>query len=179
MNALFADWREQSAETLKSLQADCHLKTVIAELAEDLLAHYTGKPLIEQYDVYQHLMDYWAATMQGDCYLIAVDGWWAGTCRIIEIKKNKEGKTVKETDKGWICDLVLKSLIVNRYFAARQAAIREQEAALESVGAKITELEEERGGEEGAFSELDKVNRANIPARLKEGCRERQAPAWR
>jgi len=63
---------------------------------------------------------------------------------------------------------VLKSLIVNRYFAARQAAIREQEAALESASAKITELEEERGGEEGAFSELDKVSRANIPARLKE-----------
>ncbi len=63
--------------TLKSLQTGCHPKAVIAELAEDLLAHYTGKPLIEQYDVYQHLMDYWAKTMQDDCYLIAVDGWKA------------------------------------------------------------------------------------------------------
>jgi len=100
MNALFADWREQSAETLKSLQVDCHLKTVIAELAEDLLAHYTGKPLIEQYDVYQHLMDYWAATMRGDCYLIAADGWKAGTYRIIEIKKNKEAKPLKKPTKA-------------------------------------------------------------------------------
>ena len=32
----------------------------------------------------------------------------------------------------------------------------------------MTELEEEHGGEEGAFSELDKVNKANIAARLKE-----------
>lgn len=29
-------------------------------------------------------------------------------------------------------------------------------------------MEEEHGGEEGAFSELDKVNKANIAARLKE-----------
>jgi len=29
-------------------------------------------------------------------------------------------------------------------------------------------LEEEHGGEEGAFSELDKVNKANVVARLKE-----------
>jgi len=32
----------------------------------------------------------------------------------------------------------------------------------------MTELEEEHGGEDGAFSELDKVNKANVAARLKE-----------
>ena len=32
----------------------------------------------------------------------------------------------------------------------------------------MTEMEEEHGGEEGAFSELDKVNKANVTARLKE-----------
>ena len=71
-------------------------------------------------------------------------------------------------DKGWTCDLVPKSLIVNRYFVPQQAAIREQEAELESVNAKMTELEEEHAGEDGAFSELDKVNKANVTARLKE-----------
>jgi type I restriction enzyme M protein len=39
---------------------------------------------------------------------------------------------------------------------------------LESVTARITELEEEHGGEDGAFSELDKVIKANVIARLKE-----------
>jgi len=33
-----------------------------------------AKPLIDHYDVYQHLMDYWAQTMQDDAYLIAADG---------------------------------------------------------------------------------------------------------
>jgi len=163
MSALFADWQQRSTQTLKALQADCHPKTVIFELAEELLAHYTGKLLIDKYAVYQHLMDYWATTMQDDCYLIAADGWKAGTTRIIET--NKKGKAV---DKGWACDLVPKQLIVNRYFAAQQAAIREHEAALESVVAQMAEMEEEHGGEDGAFSELDKVNKANVTARLKE-----------
>jgi type I restriction enzyme M protein len=113
-------------------------------------------------------MDYWATTMQDDCYLIAADGWKAETYRIIEVKKNKEGKVVKQTDKGWTCDLVPKLLIVNRYFAPQQKAIREQEAELESVIAKMAELEEEHGGEDGVFAELDKVNKANITARFKE-----------
>jgi type I restriction enzyme M protein len=37
-------------------------------------------------------MDYWAATMQDDCYLIAADGWKAMTCRIIEAKKTRKAK---------------------------------------------------------------------------------------
>ncbi len=168
MNALFADWQQHSTETLKSLKVDCPPKTVITQLAEDLLAHYTDKPLIDKYDVYQHLMDYWSAIMQDDCYLIATDGWKASTYRIIEVKKNKEGKIVKEFDKGWTCDLVPKPFIVNCYFKEQQAAIHEQEAELESISAQITELEEEHGGEEGAFSELNKINGNNVIARLKE-----------
>lgn len=163
MNALFADWQQHSMVTLKGLEAGCHPKNVISLLAEELLAHYTDKPLIDKYDVYQHLMDYWSTVLQNDCYLIAADGWKAETYRVIE--KDKKGK---EKDKGRTCDLVPKPLIVDRYFAAEQAAIREQEASLESSAAQMTEMEEEHGGEEGAFSELDKVNKANVTARLKE-----------
>lgn len=169
MNELFSEWRELTSAALKTSQAGgFHPKDLIAQMSESLLGWYADKPLIDKYDVYQHLMDYWDATMQDDCYLIAADGWKAPTYRVIEVKKNKEGKTVKEVDKGWACDLVPKQLIVDRYFAAQQAAIREQEAMLESVAAQMAELEEEQGGEEGAFAELDKVNKANVTARLKE-----------
>jgi type I restriction enzyme M protein len=163
MNAHFAEWRQTSAATLKALQAGCYPKEVIAALAEGLLAHYAGKPLIDPYDVYQHLMDYWAETMQDDCYLIAADGWKAETTRIIE--KDKKGK---EKDKGWTCDLIPKTLIVGRYFADEQAAIDQLAAELEGVTARLAELEEEHGGEDGAFAEIDKVNKANVAARLKE-----------
>jgi type I restriction enzyme M protein len=163
MNAHFSTWRQKSAKTLRQLKAGCHPKEVITALSEDLLAHYTGKPLIDKYDVYQHLMDYWAETMQDDCYAIAADGWKAETYRIIE--KDKKGK---EKDKGWACDLVPKALIVARYFVEEQEAVANLEAELETTTARMTELEEEHGGEEGAFSELDKVNKATVTAKLKE-----------
>ena len=102
-------------------------------------------------------MDYWAETMQDDCYLIAADGWKAETYRVIE--KDKKGK---EKDKGWTCDLVPKTLIVARYFAKEQEAIDQLSADLESLTARMTRLEEEHSGEEGAFAELEKVNKANV-----------------
>ncbi len=163
MNTHFAAWRERAAKSLKSVKVGIHPKEVIASLSEDLLAHYTDKPLIDPYDVYQHLLDYWAETLQDDCYLVAVGGWKAETYRVIET--DKKGR---EKDKGWACDLVPKSLIVGRYYAKEQADLDQLTTDLESVTAKLAELEEEHGGEDGAFSELDKVNKVNVAARLKE-----------
>ena len=163
MNAHFAAWRETSAATLKALKAGCHPKQVIATLAEGLLAHYAHKPLIDPYDVYQHLMDYWAETMQDDCYQIAADGWKAETSRIIE--RDKKGK---EKDKGWSCDLVPKSLLVARYFAKEQAEIDQLVANLEGLSARITELEEEHGGEDGFLGQIEPLTKPSVLARSRE-----------
>ena len=170
MDDHFDIWRKRTTASLKGLAAGCHPKEVIAALAEDLLGHYLGKPLIDPYDIYQHLMDYWAETMQDDLYLIAADGWKAETYRVIE--KNKQGK---EKDKGWACDLIPKSLIVARFYAAEQTATDRIAAELEGVTARVTEMEEEHGGEDGAFAELDKVTKANVAARLKEIKGEKEA----
>ena len=168
MNTLFADWQTRTTPTLKALQPGFHPKQFIADLSEDLLAHYTGQPLMDAYAVYQHLMDFWANTMQDDAYLIAADGWKAETYRIIEVKKNKDGKVTKTTDKGWACDLVPKQLIVARYFAQDQAAIDELATSLDSITAQITELEEEHSGDDAAFSGFDKINKAGVTDRLRE-----------
>jgi len=163
MNALFAEWGQKSATTLRQLKPGIHPKEIILGLSEDLLAHYIGKPLLDKYDVYQHLMNYWEETMQDDCYLIAADGWKAATSRIIE-----KGKKGTEKDKGWTCDLVPKALVGARYFAKEREAVEKLGADLERVTALMTELEKEHGGEDDAFFGLDKVNKASVSARLKE-----------
>ncbi len=163
MNIHFDAWRATASARLKTLAPGFHPKALIVELSEALLVHYVGKPLIDPYAVYQHLMDYWAATMQDDCYLLTDGGWKAETSRVIV--KNKQGK---EKDKGWVCDLVPKALLVARYFVKEQRAVDALSAELDGVSAKMAELEEEHGGDEGAFSELDKVNAPNVKARLKE-----------
>ena len=48
---------------------------MIETIAEDLLAAFSHLPLLDAYDIYQHLLDYWAESMQDDAYLIATDGW--------------------------------------------------------------------------------------------------------
>ena len=61
-----------------------------------------------------------------------------------------------------------KHLIVARYFAKEQAALDALMMELETVSGRMTELEEDHGGDEGVFAELDKINKANVSTRLKE-----------
>jgi len=168
MNTLFAGWQAQTVPALKALAPGFQPRQLIARLSDSLLAHYSGQPLIDAYAVYQHLMDYWANTLQDDAYLIAAHGWKAQTYRVIEEKKNKDGKVTKTVDKGWACDLMPKTLIVARYYAQDQVAIDEMAARLDNAAAQLSELEEEHSGEDATFSGFDKINKASVTDRLRE-----------
>ena len=163
INNLFDTWVNKTTIYLKKQTIDLKPKKLIQHIAEDILKTFENKALLENYNVYQHLMNYWNATMQDDCYIIAADGWKAEPYRIIV--ENKNGKKV---DKGWACDLVPAELIINRYFIADKKAIEQLETQKETIAIQLQELEEEHSTEEGYFADFDKVNKANIQKRLKE-----------
>ncbi len=160
---IFDTWRSANMARLKGFDRDGQPKELIATISEELLDAFRAAALIDPYDAYQHLMDYWAATMQDDCYLIAADGWVAETRRITE-----ETKAGKLKDKGWACDLIPKPYIVARYFAEEQTKLDALQAELDRTSARLDELEEEHGGEDGAFSELEKIKAGEVKKRAKE-----------
>ncbi|WP_374590326.1 N-6 DNA methylase [Aquabacterium sp.] len=172
MNAHFDQWRASAVERLKSLDKGSFQPKDLIKGAEGLLAHYEHQPtaekLIDPYAIYQHLMDYWAETMQDDTYLIAEDGWRATPYRVLETKKNKDGSPGKTVDKGWACDLVPKALLVQHHFAAEQAELDRLNAELESTLAAMTELEEEHSGDDAVFAGFDKINDKEVKSRIKE-----------
>jgi len=166
----FADWRAAVTPQLSGFDKDGHPKALIETIAEALLASFNEVPLLDAYDIYQHLMDYWAETMQDDAYLIAADGWVARTSRIVE--SDRKGKT---RDKGWTCDLIPKPYLVARYFASEQAAIEGKQAELEAASAGLGELEEGYGGEDAAFSGFDSISAAAVKERIREVARDPDA----
>ena len=160
---LFTNWRTQAVQHLAAFDAGGQPKALIETVSESLLAAFKAAPLLNPYDVYQHLMDYWASDMQDDAYLIAADGWVAAPTRIIET--NRRGQT---RDKGWVCELIPKPLIVARYFATQQSAIDALQAELETATASLTELEEEHSGDDAVFTGFDAINAANVKDRIRE-----------
>jgi type I restriction enzyme M protein len=163
MEEIFQNWREKTSRELERLEPGFHPKEMVNRISEDLLRTYADVPLMDKYDIYQHLMSYWYETLQDDAYLVSVDGWKAVTYRILE--KNNKGK---EVDKGWTCDLVPKDLVIKRHFPVPQERLEYLQSELEYVTSRKTEMEEEQGGEDGAFFKIEKVNKGNIKAELKK-----------
>lgn len=157
MDTLFSQWKDMNTQILKALHIGIKPKQIIHNLSEDVLTAYTDKKLMNKYDMYQHLMNYWNETMQDDCYLIAVDGWKAE----ISIAKKTKSASV------WDCDLVPKTLVIDRYFLAEKKAIEALEVNREMIATQIAELEEEHNTEDGFFADMEKVNKVNVQKRLK------------
>ena len=172
----FDGWCKAHASMLKALKINDLPRQVIHRLSEDLLARFAELPLLNKYDVYQRLMDYWAETMQDDVYLIAADGWLeaAKPRAVIDDREKK----IKETPdliigrKKYKMDLIPPALIVARYFPKEQAVVDSLQAKLEAATRKLEEFVEEHSGEEGLLADAtnDKgtVTKAAVKARLAE-----------
>jgi len=156
IESTFKTWEKRNTGLLKNLTIDVKPKEIIHEMSEDILATFSKTHLIDKYDIYQHLMEYWAETMQDDMYLIAVDDW-------------KAELTAVEGKKGEIeCNLVPKYLVINRYFASDNQAIEGLQAKLDNTSREIEDLVEDNSGENGYFVSFEKINKANVISRIKE-----------
>ena len=157
------------------LETGANPKSVIRSLSEDLLVCFADLPLLDRYDVYQRLMDYWDEVMQDDVYLIATDGW-VEAAKPRSIVEDKE-KKIKETPdltikrKKYKMDLIPPALVVARYFATEQTALEALQAEQDSAARALEEFVEEHSGEDGLLADAtnDKgaVTKASVKGRLK------------
>ncbi|MGZ5075056.1 MAG: type I restriction-modification system subunit M [Methylobacter sp.] len=171
--ALFHNWKQQA--NLAALNQNDFPKDVIHRISESLLDAYTDAPLLDRYDMYQIIMNYWFDTMQDDVYFITQDGWTAAnSIRELVVKK---GEKLKETpdliiDKArYKAELIPPALIVQRYFADEQREIDAlqaiADAGTQELEAYIEEHAVEGGLLEDALTESGKVTKAGVSARQK------------
>jgi type I restriction enzyme M protein len=179
----FDDWRAAATKRLTAFGKDGHPKVLIETIAEELLAAFSPAPLLDAYDVYQDLMDYWAETMQDDAYLIAADGWVKGAQprEIVQVK-NKDNKLTWAEPHDYLkgkrrfkSDLVSAPILVARYFASERDAIDALDNQLATLEQRLDEMREENNGEEGLLFEViegegdkEKITAKAVKARLKE-----------
>jgi type I restriction enzyme M protein len=184
----FTKWHDATAPQLRGSSQGGHPKALIEAISETLLADFKNAPILDAYDVYQHLMDFWAETMQDDCYLIAESGWLEGAKprEIVQVK-NKDDKLVwpekedfRKGKRRFKFDLVPPDLLIARYFAAERDAVAALEAELATTEQQLDETREEQGGEDqsgnkGPLAEVvegegekQKITAKAVKARLKE-----------
>jgi len=172
---VFEGWRRAHMPSLKAMERDASPRDLIHALSEDLLLRFSGLPLLDRYDVFQRLMDYWAEVMQDDLYLLVAEAW-VGAARPRGIMEDKERKIRETPDlvmgrKRYKMDLIPPALIIARWFAAEETSIRDLEDRQETAARELEEFIEEHTGEEGlledATNDKGKVTKSGAKARLK------------
>jgi len=172
---LFSTWQAKAKPQLAAFDQGDNPKALIETVSEDLLSCFDAAKLISIYDIYQHLMDYWAETMQDDCYLISADGWGAAAApRLIIDDKGSKSKAKADFvvgKKKYQTELIPPALIIARYFATDQAKIDALADKIAGFDQQLEEMAEEHSGDDGlledAKNDKEKITKLSVSARLK------------
>lgn len=150
----FTAWCDTVDEKLRNLTKEDNPKQLILFLSEQILSLYESLELIDKYDVYEVLMEYWQETMSDDVYLIIHDGYKVGRELSYEYatkEKEENGEkitVVTDKIKSWDGKLIPKSIIINAYFPEEAKAIQAAEIIVDDTKAQIDEMIE--SAEEGS-----------------------------
>lgn len=174
------DFMEQWQETIYDLAESSEKpKTLIERMGQSIRNLFgEGNLLVDEYDAYEQLMNYWAETMQDDVYMIMADGWKLNL-RPKQKEDKKEKKMVPVVVKTWNdleSDLLPVEYIVNRFCKSELEACDELSASIAFMENEVTSLVEEN---DDVFDtknfEKEKVNLASVKKRAKVTKGEEQA----
>ncbi len=167
------NWKNEVKPILMDLTDAKPPKVLIEHISQKLLNYFSGVPLLDKYEVYQVLMDYWAETMQDDVYVVCYDGYVAGRAisyDYVTKKKKENGQTVVVRTgkvKGYEGKLIPKGLLEAHYFGLEVKAMDLLRGKCGGITKRLSELVEENSGENGVFFELDSLKRQTAATRIK------------
>ncbi len=192
MEQVFEKWKTETIAYTKALDPALSLlkgkalrpKHEINTIGENLLRSYSPNSqfsilnfqLIDKYAMFQHLMDYWAETMQDDFYELSADGWKAGNVVKRIEKKTKKGdkEIVKQVAgiEGLEGRLIPPALMIQEYFHNEQLIIDNLQLSIDNLQQQMEELREEHSGEDGllnnAIDDKGKISKGNLAKAIRD-----------
>ena len=158
-------WWMNHRPLMASISSSTRPNDLAVSMSDDLLERYRPRPLIDEYGVYEQLMQYWNNTMHDDVALVVGEGW-------LEASRPREARVVGQDNKGkpryedadltfgtrantkrWVMDLIPPYLIVNRYFPEEKARLDELTVVADAAKQAILDYAQERAIEEGPLFE--------------------------
>ena len=152
-SALLDEWKAEIIPQMKTIGQGTRPKELISEWSASLLNKTLGHSgLVEAYEVYDVLLNYWADVMQDDCYMIANDGWTYPEVHAVKQGKGEKKKTIMYDEI--VCDLLPVNILLEEYFTKETDEIANLSAQIEQKQAALDELPEAAGDDEDEQNEV-------------------------
>ncbi|HHV13918.1 MAG TPA: N-6 DNA methylase [Clostridiales bacterium] len=180
-HTVFDGWKNKIQTDLLTIDGDTSPKVLIREISHKLLTAYEDVVVLDNYDVYDCLLNYWNEKLQDDVYVIKALGYEAG--REIEYEyrqkkvKDDSGETIQVDDKTKVKSfdgaLIPREIIEREYFSDALKVLEEMKDKAETIRAELQERIEEESGEDSIYQEVlneagDNITKTELNKRIKE-----------
>lgn len=159
VEAAFINWRRTGVrQNLVSIDSSIKPSKIIKFLSESILDQFTDFTLIDEYALYQSLMEFWSSTMRDDVELVRSDGWMSAASPtavsdgpvdytlVIPTGKGKKRVTVK-----FRSPILPRELILEHFCGEEFAALKNVEFKLAALQAEQDSLLEKYADDEGVL----------------------------
>ena len=158
-------WEQDNKNILYSISSDSSVKNIINVLSSSILKDFENDKLIDKYEAYEFLMEYYNNSLKDDIYLIIENGWIPK----LVYAQDKNGKIKKNEFDS---DLLPKEIVINEYFKKENDNIEKLKNDLNDLSQEFDSMVEENTGDEEIFNDEDKVNEKLIKDKIKEESEE-------
>ncbi len=180
-HTVFNGWKNEVKEDLLNIDKTTNPKALIRDIAYKLLVAYKDVAVLDNYDVYDCLLNYWNEKLQDDVYVIKALGYEAG--REIEYEyrqkkvKDDSGEIIQVDDetkvKSFDGALIPRTIIEREYFSGEIKVLEDTRDKAEAIRSELQERIEEESGEDSIYQEVlneagDNITKADLNKRLKE-----------
>lgn len=180
-HTVFEKWKNEIRTDLLTIDKNTSPKVLIRDISHRLLTAYEDVVVLDNYDVYDCLLNYWNEKLQDDAYVIKALGYEAG--REIEYEyrqkkvKDDSGETIQVDDKTKVKSfdgsLIPREIIEREYFSDALKVLEEMKDKAEMIRAELQERIEEESGEDSIYQEVlneagDNITKTELNKRIKE-----------
>lgn len=158
-------WENKNREKLYKVNNETRVKDLIEELSSSILVIFEDDKLINKYEAYEFLMEYYNNTLKDDLHLIIENGWIPK----LVYGQDKNGKIKKNEFES---DLLPKEIVTKEYFKEYADKLEKLNNELNDLVQEFETKIEENTGDEAIFNGEDKVNEKLIKDKIQEESEE-------
>lgn len=154
-------WENENKDVLYSMNNDSKAQDIIKSLSDNILKAFTNDMLIDKYEAYEFLMEYYNDTLKDDFYLLIENGWIPK----LVFAQDKNGK-IKKND--FDSDLLPKEIVIDEYFKDEEEDLEKLNSDLNNYVLNFDSIVAENTGDEEIFNDEEKINEKLIKDKIKE-----------
>lgn len=149
----FSRWKASASKAFNEINSNTRPKLFIKKIGQEILDCFSNTKLVDNYAIYQGLMEYWDLTLKDDMYLIVENGW-AGSAKPIKLEaKSSDSVDFQVKKDKYHSETLPREIIIKAFLSAEQSKVDTLQGELEAIGLEIEGFYEDNSSDEDLISE--------------------------